>query len=151
MVALRAGCPRSDLYETSDIQPGPGASACAGSVHEGPQQAYLGEAQASVGPVVRRKAGDQDLHLGHQAGERLRRRGRQTGHRLEAAGGDCVVLKPGEELSKDELLGWLGDKVAKWWLPDDVAFIDEVPKTSVGKFSKKDLRDKFEGYQLPTA
>jgi fatty-acyl-CoA synthase len=62
----------------------------------------------------------------------------------------CVVVKPGEELTKDELLGWLGDKVAKWWLPDDVVFIDEVPKTSVGKFSKKDLRGKFEGYELPT-
>ena len=63
----------------------------------------------------------------------------------------CVVVKPGEELTKDELLDWLADKVAKWWLPDDVVFIDEVPKTSVGKFSKKDLRDKFSGYQLPTA
>ena len=63
----------------------------------------------------------------------------------------CVVVKPGEELSKDELLEWLTDKVAKWWLPDDVVFIDEVPKTSVGKFSKKDLRGKFEGYELPTA
>ena len=63
----------------------------------------------------------------------------------------CVVVKPGEELSKEELLEWLTDKVAKWWLPDDVVFIDEVPKTSVGKFSKKDLRGKFEGYQLPTA
>jgi fatty-acyl-CoA synthase len=63
----------------------------------------------------------------------------------------CVVVKQGEELDKDELLAWLGDKVAKWWLPDDVAFIDEVPKTSVGKFSKKDLRDKFAGYELPTA
>ena len=40
-------------------------------------------------------------------------------------------------------------RVAKWWLPDDVAFVDEIPKTSVGKFSKKDLRAKFEGYQLP--
>jgi fatty-acyl-CoA synthase len=63
----------------------------------------------------------------------------------------CVVVKPGEELSKEELLEWLTDKVAKWWLPDDVVFIDEVPKTSVGKFSKKDLRGKFEGYTLPTA
>jgi fatty-acyl-CoA synthase len=35
-------------------------------------------------------------------------------------------------------------------MPDDIVFIDEVPKTSVGKFSKKDLRAKFEGYQLPT-
>jgi fatty-acyl-CoA synthase len=63
----------------------------------------------------------------------------------------CVVVKPGEELSKEALLEWLTDKVAKWWLPDDVVFIDEVPKTSVGKFSKKDLRGKFEGYELPTA
>jgi fatty-acyl-CoA synthase len=63
----------------------------------------------------------------------------------------CVVVKPGEELTKDEVLAFLEDKVAKWWLPDDVAFVDEIPKTSVGKFSKKDLRDKFEGYQLPTA
>jgi fatty-acyl-CoA synthase len=41
--------------------------------------------------------------------------------------------------------------VAKWWLPDAVEFIDEVPKTSVGKFSKKTLRDKFAGYKLPGA
>ena len=63
----------------------------------------------------------------------------------------CVVLKSGEELTKEELLDWLQDKVVKWWLPDDVVFIDEVPKTSVGKFSKKDLREKFAGYELPTA
>ncbi len=63
----------------------------------------------------------------------------------------CVVAKSGEQLTKDELLDWLQDKVAKWWLPDDVVFIDEVPKTSVGKFSKRELRDKFAGYDLPTA
>jgi fatty-acyl-CoA synthase len=62
----------------------------------------------------------------------------------------CVCVKPGEELTKEEVLAFLEDKVAKWWLPDDVAFVDEIPKTSVGKFSKKDLRDKFEGYELPT-
>ncbi len=62
----------------------------------------------------------------------------------------CVVVRPGEELTKEEVLTYLEDKVAKWWLPDDVAFVDEIPKTSVGKFSKKDLRDKFEGYELPT-
>ena len=63
----------------------------------------------------------------------------------------CVlVVKPGEELTKEEVLAWLEPKVAKWWLPDDVVFIDEVPKTSVGKFSKKDLRDRFAGYVLPT-
>jgi fatty-acyl-CoA synthase len=62
----------------------------------------------------------------------------------------CVVVKPGESLSKEELLAFLDGRVAKWWLPDDVAFIDEVPKTSVGKFSKKDLRDRFADYTLPT-
>ena len=63
----------------------------------------------------------------------------------------CVVVKPGEELTKDDVLAFLDGRVAKWWLPDDVVFVDEIPKTSVGKFSKKDLRDKFAGYELPTA
>jgi fatty-acyl-CoA synthase len=63
----------------------------------------------------------------------------------------CVVVKPGEELSKDELLGFLRERVSTWQLPDDVVFIDEVPKTSVGKFSKKTLRDKFADYTLPTS
>ena len=62
----------------------------------------------------------------------------------------CVVLAPGASASKEELLGFLADRVAKWWLPDDIVFIDEVPKTSVGKFSKKDLRDRFADHPLPT-
>jgi fatty-acyl-CoA synthase len=60
----------------------------------------------------------------------------------------CVVVRPGEELTKEEVLAFLEPRVAKWWLPDDVVFIEEVPKTSVGKFSKKDLRERFAGYQL---
>jgi fatty-acyl-CoA synthase len=63
----------------------------------------------------------------------------------------CVVVKDGESLTKEEVLEFLDGRVAKWWLPDDVVFIDEVPKTSVGKFSKKDLRDQFTDYTLPTA
>jgi len=63
----------------------------------------------------------------------------------------CVVLRDGETATKEEIIEFLGPRVAKWWLPDDVAFVDEIPKTSVGKFSKKDLRTKFEGYTLPTA
>ena len=55
----------------------------------------------------------------------------------------CVVLEPGAELSKQEILDFLAPRVAKWQLPDDVEFIDEVPKTSVGKFSKKTLRERF--------
>jgi fatty-acyl-CoA synthase len=62
----------------------------------------------------------------------------------------CVVVKPGETVSKEEILEFLGQTLDKWQLPDDVVFIDEVPKTSVGKFSKKTLRDKFGDYQLPT-
>ena len=63
----------------------------------------------------------------------------------------CVVLAEGETMTKDEVLEYLAPKVAKWQLPDDVVFIDEVPKTSVGKFSKKTLRDRFADYTLPTA
>ncbi|BBG00992.1 MULTISPECIES: long-chain fatty acid--CoA ligase [Pseudonocardia] len=60
----------------------------------------------------------------------------------------CVVVKGGEQLTADELIEFLAGRVAKWWLPDAVEFIDEVPKTSVGKFSKKTLREKFGGYQV---
>ena len=60
----------------------------------------------------------------------------------------CVVLKPGETATEQEILDHLRPLVAKWWLPDAVEFIDEVPKTSVGKFSKKDLRAKFASYEL---
>jgi fatty-acyl-CoA synthase len=63
----------------------------------------------------------------------------------------CVVVKADEQLTKDEVIEFLTPRVAKWWLPDDVVFIDEVPKTSVGKFSKKDLRERFAGHKLPTA
>ena len=59
------------------------------------------------------------------------------------------LVKADEQLTKDEVIEFLMPRVAKWWLPDDVVFIDEVPKTSVGKFSKKDLRERFAGYKLP--
>jgi len=62
----------------------------------------------------------------------------------------CVVVKQGEELTKEDVLAFLAPKLAKWQLPDDVVFIEEVPKTSVGKFSKKDLRSRFADYSLPT-
>ncbi len=60
----------------------------------------------------------------------------------------CVVVKPGAELSEAEVLDFLRPKVARWQLPDRVIFIDEVPKTSVGKFSKKDLRSRFADLEL---
>jgi fatty-acyl-CoA synthase len=62
----------------------------------------------------------------------------------------CVVLKEGETATAEEILDHLRPLVAKWWMPDAVEFIDEVPKTSVGKFSKKDLRDRFAEYPVPS-
>ena len=55
----------------------------------------------------------------------------------------CVVTAEGAELSADDVLAWLDGRIVKWWTPDRVEFIDEVPKTSVGKFSKKTLRERF--------
>ena len=55
----------------------------------------------------------------------------------------CVVPVEGTYLSADDILAWLEGRVVKWWMPDRVEFITEVPKTSVGKFSKKSLRERF--------
>jgi fatty-acyl-CoA synthase len=55
----------------------------------------------------------------------------------------CVVCEEGAELDADEIRGFLDGRVAKWWIPESIEFIDEVPKTSVGKFSKKTLREQF--------
>jgi fatty-acyl-CoA synthase len=55
----------------------------------------------------------------------------------------CVVAVEGADLSAEDILTWLDGRIVKWWMPDRVEFIDEVPKTSVGKFSKKTLRDRF--------
>jgi fatty-acyl-CoA synthase len=57
----------------------------------------------------------------------------------------CVVSEDGAALDADELRSFLADRVAEWWIPERVEFIDEVPKTSVGKFSKKTLRERFVG------
>ena len=55
----------------------------------------------------------------------------------------CVVLKKDEVMTHEELLEFLTPRMAKWWLPSVTRFIDEVPKTSTGKFSKRTLRDMF--------
>ena len=62
-----------------------------------------------------------------------------------------IVRKPGKEPSKEELLAFMEGKIAKWWMPDDVAFVDEIPHTATGKIQKTTLRDQFRDYQLPTA
>ncbi len=63
----------------------------------------------------------------------------------------CVVRRPEAALDDRALLDFLADKVAKWWLPDRVEFILEVPKTSVGKFDKKVLRAQLADDSLPRA
>jgi acyl-CoA synthetase (AMP-forming)/AMP-acid ligase II len=55
----------------------------------------------------------------------------------------CVVPEPGADLDADEVRDFLEGRVARWWVPERVEFIEEVPKTSVGKFSKKTLREQF--------
>jgi fatty-acyl-CoA synthase len=55
----------------------------------------------------------------------------------------AVVLKPGETAGADELREFLAPQFAKWWLPDRIEFIEEIPKTSVGKFKKTALREQF--------
>jgi fatty-acyl-CoA synthase len=52
----------------------------------------------------------------------------------------CVVLRDGAQVTPDQLREFLAPRIAKWWMPDAFAFVDEVPKTSVGKFDKKVLR-----------
>ena len=58
----------------------------------------------------------------------------------------AVVVKEGATVTEDEIKAYLADHVAKWWIPDAVEFIDEVPKTSVGKFKKTELREMFKHY-----
>jgi fatty-acyl-CoA synthase len=63
----------------------------------------------------------------------------------------CIAPRPEYRdcLTKAEIIEFLSSRVVKWWLPDDVVFIDAVPKTSVGKFNKRALREQFKEYTLP--
>jgi 3-(methylthio)propionyl---CoA ligase len=61
-----------------------------------------------------------------------------------------VVKKPNAELTKGELLAFYEGKVAKWWLPDDVVFVDAIPLGATGKMQKNKLREQFKDYELPT-
>ncbi len=60
-----------------------------------------------------------------------------------------VVRKPGAEVSRDELLAFYEGKIAKWWTPDDVQFVDEIPLGATGKILKTKLREHFAEYKLP--
>ena len=62
-----------------------------------------------------------------------------------------VVLKPGVNATREEILGFMRGKTANWWLPDEVVFVDEIPHTATGKIQKMALRERFKDYVLPTA
>jgi len=60
-----------------------------------------------------------------------------------------IVLKKGETATKDDILAFMQGKTAKWWMPDDVVFVDEIPHTATGKIQKITLRQQFKDYRLP--
>ncbi|HZL39397.1 MAG TPA: AMP-binding protein, partial [Pseudolabrys sp.] len=60
-----------------------------------------------------------------------------------------IVLKKGEVATKEDILGFMQGKIAKWWMPDDVVFVDEIPHTATGKIQKLTLRQQFKDYRLP--
>jgi fatty-acyl-CoA synthase len=62
-----------------------------------------------------------------------------------------VVRKPGMEVDSAQLLKFFEGKVAKWWTPDDVVFVDALPLGATGKLLKNKLREQFKGHVLPTA
>jgi fatty-acyl-CoA synthase len=62
-----------------------------------------------------------------------------------------IVVKKDESIGKDDILGYMRGKVANWWIPDDVVFVDEIPHTATGKIQKTILRERFRDYRLPTA
>ena len=60
-----------------------------------------------------------------------------------------IIKAEGADLTRDEILGWLEGRIAKWWIPDDVVFVDEIPHTATGKIKKIELRKQFADYTLP--
>jgi fatty-acyl-CoA synthase len=62
-----------------------------------------------------------------------------------------VVRQPNTNVTREELLKFFEGKVAKWWIPDDVAFVDELPHTATGKLLKTKIREDFRRHKLPTA
>ncbi len=106
----------------------------------------------------------------HQVGRRmdfLDRSGKSRGRPSEGGGsrgdrhpssrngtsGRCLIvqLKEGQTATREEILKYMDGKIAKWWMPDDVAFVDGIPHTATGKILKTTLRDQFKTYSFPTA
>jgi len=60
-----------------------------------------------------------------------------------------AVKKPGASVTREDLLEFYQGKVAKWWMPDDVVFVEQLPHTATGKLLKTKLRQDFKDYKLP--
>lgn len=60
-----------------------------------------------------------------------------------------IVKAEGQELTREDMLAWFDGKVAKWWVPDDVVFVEEIPHTATGKILKTELRRRFADHRLP--
>ena len=61
-----------------------------------------------------------------------------------------AVQKAGQNVTREELLKFYEGKIAKWWMPDDVVFVKELPHTATGKLSKLTLRQQMKDYKLGT-
>src|SRR3979411_1105946 len=62
-----------------------------------------------------------------------------------------IQLKQGQSATREDILKFMDGKIAKWWMPDDVAFVDGIPHTATGKILKTALRDQFKAYSFPNA
>jgi fatty-acyl-CoA synthase len=62
-----------------------------------------------------------------------------------------VQLKQGQSATREEILKFMDGKIAKWWMPDDIAFVDGIPHTATGKILKTALRETFKAYRFPNA
>lgn len=62
-----------------------------------------------------------------------------------------VIPAQGKSPTREDILSYMEGKIAKWWMPDDVVFVDEIPHTATGKIQKLALRQTFKDYELPTA
>ena len=62
-----------------------------------------------------------------------------------------IQLKPGQKVTREDILKFMDGKIAKWWMPDDVVFVEGIPHTATGKILKTALRDQFKTYSFPNA
>jgi fatty-acyl-CoA synthase len=62
-----------------------------------------------------------------------------------------IVLKKDQAATRDDILRFMQGKIASWWMPDEVVFVDEIPHTATGKIQKTVLRERFKNFVLPGA